>query len=166
MNARKNRTAYGYGEGSKVAYAVGLMVLGAVMSAQGATVIYQAGNTDIYLDSEYAELEDPVGMLGGCTVLEHRDAGYPCDEDGGSVRYEDWAVNDPCAECDDLGCIDGSRNEIWLRSSGDAATTTTTRPSTAVSAAARTAPREGRRGSLKRDIRCLPRGSVRTTVES
>lgn len=133
MNTRKNRTAYGYGEASKVAYAVGLMVLGAATTAQGATVIFESSNTDIYLDAGYTELEDPVGMLSGCTVLEHRDAGYPCDEDGGSVRYEDWAVNDPCEECDDFGCIDGYRNEIWLRAAGDAATTTTTRPSTAVS---------------------------------
>lgn len=133
MNTRRNRRAYGYDGAPKLAYAVGLLVLGVVTSAQGATVIYESGNTDIYLDSGYTELEDPVGMLSGCTVLEHRDAGYPCDEDGGSVRYEDWAVNDPCAECDDFGCIDGYRNEIWLRSSGDAATTTTTRPSTAVS---------------------------------
>jgi len=108
-------------------------VLGAVTSAQGATVIYQAGNTDIHMDATYSDLEDPAGMLRGGTVLEHRDAGYPCDEDGGSVRYEDWTVNDPCTACDDVGCIDGYRNEIWLRSIGDAATTTTTRPSTAVS---------------------------------
>jgi len=101
---------------------IGLNALAAV----AAQVVAAGPNTQVTFGHAYGSLEFDNPLVGtetvdGLDVLEWRDAGFPA-----SGNWEDWLVNDPVN-------IDGYVNEIWLRAAGDAATTSTTVPSSIVS---------------------------------
>jgi hypothetical protein len=104
--------------------------------AWGAQVLFTAPGTSVTFGHPYGDLEfnNPLAgteTVAGLPVLEWRDAGWECPA---SPSHEDWTVSNPCVVCPaPVGCIDGYVNEIWLRGSGDAATTMTTVASTVVS---------------------------------
>ncbi|TWT42038.1 Endoglucanase C precursor [Phycisphaerae bacterium RAS1] len=93
--------------------------------AHAITILWQAPNTDITLNLPFGtiEFEDPLSgaeTLGGYRVVEWRDADY-----GPGPSYEDWTVSHP-------GAIDGNASEIWLRSNGHSAWTSTNLPTATV----------------------------------
>jgi hypothetical protein len=96
---------------------------------QGATVLYQATNTAIYLGLPSAQLELPKPLTGNEKVLDYkvldwRDADYVPSS---ALPYADWTV------FTNASYIDGNPTEIWMRQQGQWITTTTMVSSTVIS---------------------------------
>ncbi|MCX6923809.1 MAG: HYR domain-containing protein, partial [Verrucomicrobia bacterium] len=96
---------------------------------RGATILFQATNTSIYLGLPAAQLELPRPLTGKEKVLDYkvldwRDADYLPSS---PPSYADWTVNPGTSY------IDGSPSEIWMRQQGQWITTTTMVSSTVIS---------------------------------
>lgn len=110
------------------ALAAGILLLAFAVPCGAITVISQSANTDIILGLSFAELEFQNPLSGtetvqGYSLAEWRDADY---SPGPPPTYGDWIVSNP-------GVIDGNPNEIWLRTQGHSAGTSTTVASDVVS---------------------------------
>lgn len=108
-----------------VTCAIGILVGGATGPARAIEILYQTANTDITLGLTFGDLEFenpfPCGVtVVGYYIYDWRDADHP--PTGG---YDDWSVSSTG--------IDGCDDEIWLRSIGQYATTSTLVPATTVS---------------------------------
>ena len=112
-------------ETNVMARLLGTVVLAVAMLAgfalQGATVLYQATNTAVYLGLPAAQLELSKPLTGKEKVLDYkvldwRDADYI---PGSPPFYADWTV------FTNTYGIDGNPSEIWMRQQGQWITTTT-----------------------------------------
>ena len=116
-----------------IAVSVAVMICGIASPALAINVVFTAPNTQVTLGEAYSSLEfdNPLAgteTIAGYRVEEWRDAGWHCP------TSEDWTVTGACTTCPEpSGCADGYYNEIWLRTAGHAATTTTSVATSAVS---------------------------------
>jgi hypothetical protein len=131
-----DRTAWRHRLEAAIAVLVAVTICGIASPALGINVVSTASDTTVTLGEAYSSLEfdNPLTgseTVGGYRVAEWRDAGWSCP------TSEDWTMTGACTTCPEpccpIVCAYGYANEIWLRSAGHSATTTTTVASSAVS---------------------------------